>query len=205
MILVIFKAWSILYHSILTLVLLIWTCLIWVLPQSRIWCLRSSPLFVIYCVSLLILEYIYGLQLNKNELPEFKQIGLVRHDIPFLHLSIKNGLLLSLWLTLKQYLNEVRREKRLKSLTNSNQAPATSTEASSISFDNRNDIQNKIIDWIYLFLVKYWIFLSSGTLLLMSCQNEVVAYRIGYMLLFLYFITTFQVNKIYDFIIFIIV
>jgi hypothetical protein len=171
--------------------------LIWVLPQSRIWCLRSSPLFVIYCVSLFVLEYIYGLQLNKNELPEFKQIGLVRHAIPFLHLSIKNGLLLSLWLTLKQHLNEVRKEKRLKSLSDPNNIATTSTETSSISFENRNYIQAKIIDWIYLFLVKYWIFLSSGTLLLMSCQNEVVAYRIGYMVLFLYFITTFQVKRLY--------
>ena len=68
-------AWSILYHSILTLFLLAWTCLIWVLPRSRQWCLRSSPLFVIYCVSLLLLEFIYGLQLNPDELPEFKQIG----------------------------------------------------------------------------------------------------------------------------------
>ncbi len=166
------------------------------LPQSRLWCLRSSPLFVVYCVSLLILEYIYGFQLNNKELPEFKQIGLVRHELPFLHLSIKNGLLLSLWLTFKQYLNEVRKQNRLKS-SDPNRFPTTSAGTSTSSLDNRNEMQDKIFGWIYLCLVKYWIFLSSGTLLLMSCQNEVVAYRIGYMVLFIYFISTFQVRKFY--------
>ena len=48
--------------------------------------------------------------------------------------------------------------------------------------------------WIYGLCIKYWIFVSTGMLLLMSCQNEVVAYRIVYMVLFLYFITVFQVN-----------
>lgn len=50
--------------------------------------------------------------------------------------------------------------------------------------------------WLYKILIKYWIFISTGMLLLMSCQNEVVAYRIVYMILFLYFISTFQVSKI---------
>jgi hypothetical protein len=84
-----FKAWSILYHSILTLVLLIWACLIWVLPKSRTWCLRTSPLFVLYSTGLLCLEFIYGLKLNGKELPEFKQIGLVKHEIPFVHIAVK--------------------------------------------------------------------------------------------------------------------
>ena len=39
-------AWSILYHSILTFVLLIWACFIWVLPSSRKWCCH------LYCVHL---------------------------------------------------------------------------------------------------------------------------------------------------------
>ena len=55
-------------------------------------------------------------------------------------------------------------------------------------------VQDEVVNWVYLCFIKYWIFLSSGMLLLMSCQNDVVAYRIGYMILFLYFITTFQVS-----------
>ena len=87
--LIIQKAWSILYHSILTLVLLMLACLIWVVPSSRSWCLRISPLFVVYSVALFCLEFIYGLQLDSLELPEYKEIGLVRHQVPFLHLATK--------------------------------------------------------------------------------------------------------------------
>lgn len=102
-------AWSILYHSVLTLVLLLWACLIWVLPQSRLWCLRSSPLFVFYSLCLLCLEFIYGLQLNSKELPEYKEIGLVKHDIPFFHLALKTGLLIFHWLTLRQFVSEKKK------------------------------------------------------------------------------------------------
>ncbi len=150
---------------------------------------------MIYCVSLLFLEYIYGLELNSIELPEFKEIGLVRHDIPFFSLAVKNFLLLSLWMTLRQYIHECKKIKKQNNENLNHGDQITSIDAS-VSFRD-NNIQTKIVDFFYLLLVKYWIFLSSGTLLLMSCQNEVVAYRIGYMLMFLYFISTFQVKYLY--------
>lgn len=83
------KAWSILYHSILTFVLLLLACLIWVLPKSRKWCLKTSPLFVSYSICLLCLEFIYGLQLNNYEMPEYEEIGLVKHNVPFYDLAKK--------------------------------------------------------------------------------------------------------------------
>ena len=45
------------------------------------------------------------------------------------------------------------------------------------------------------FLTKYWIFVSCGTLLLVSIQNNVVIYRIIYMAFYLFFILSFQVGK----------
>ena len=212
------KAWSILYHSLLTLVLLVWACLIWVLPKSRTWCLRSSPLFVLYSVVLLGLEFVYGLQLLPAELPEYKSIGLVRHDVPVLQLAIKNFLLLSFWLTMRQYIGERRRrqEQQMREMMQlSQQEPGVSSiggiggigggdtsTSSGATFEAlaspsaspvaKMSLQTRMIAWIYAFLVKYWIFLTSGTLLLMSCQQPVVAFRIGYWMLFLYFITCFQ-------------
>ena len=82
-------AWSILYHSILTFVLLLWACLIWVLPKSRKWCLKTSPLFVAYSMGLICLEFIYGLQLTKSEMPDYEEIGLVTHGVPFFDLAKK--------------------------------------------------------------------------------------------------------------------
>ncbi len=182
------------YHSILTLVLLIWACLIWVLPKSRSWCLNMSPLYVFYSVCLLLLEFIYGLRLNSTELPEYKEVGLVKHEIPFIHLSIKSALLLLLWLTLKQYVTERQEKSQQQQQFQTGSSDAQSINARSVSV--KTTLQTQTIDWIYAKLVKYWIFLSTLTLLFMSCQNEVVAYRIVYMILFLYFITTFQIfNK----------
>ena len=82
-------AWSITYHSILTFMFLLSACLIWVLPKSRKWCLILSPLFLLYGIVLLCLQFVYGMQLTSDELIEYKQVGLVRYNVPCLHLLIK--------------------------------------------------------------------------------------------------------------------
>jgi piezo-type mechanosensitive ion channel component 1/2 len=99
-------------------------------------------------------------------------------------------LLLFFWLTLRQFLTERRKKSLRKSLNIEDQSSYTADSTSTLV---KNSLQAQIINWIYSCLVKYWIYLSSGMLLLMSCQNQVVAYRIGYMILFLAFITSFQV------------
>lgn len=93
-------------------------------------------------------------------------------------------MLLFYCLTVRQYITE-RRAQRLRELTGM---------GDHIDSNMAINTQSQITDMFYSILVKYWIFLSSATLLFMSCQNEVVAYRIGYMALFLYFITAFQVR-----------
>ena len=94
-------AWSILYHSILTFILLLWACIIWVLPKSRKWCLKTSPLFVSYSIVLICLEFIYGLQLTTNEMPDYEEIGLVRHNVPFFDLMKKVTVLKSYIIIIK--------------------------------------------------------------------------------------------------------
>ncbi|CAF3472921.1 unnamed protein product [Rotaria socialis] len=61
-------AWSITFHSLLTLVYLLWACFIWVLPNSRQWCLRMSPYFTIYGGALLILQYLVGFKVSFDQL-----------------------------------------------------------------------------------------------------------------------------------------
>lgn len=98
-------------------------------------------------------------------------------------------MLLFYCLTVRQYITE-RRARRLRELVDVSSAAGLDSN----QFLNAHlGAQSQLTDMFYALLVKYWIFLSSGTLLFMSCQNQVVAYRIGYMALFLYFITAFQV------------
>lgn len=48
-------------------------------------------------------------------------------------------------------------------------------------------------NYLWNLLSKYWIFVCTGMMLLISIQ-EVVVYRIVYLILFLLFMLTFQVN-----------
>ena len=49
--------------------------------------------------------------------------------------------------------------------------------------------------YIWEFLAKYWIFVCSAMMLIISVQ-EVVIYRIIYLFLFLYFVLAFQVSTL---------
>ncbi len=103
--------------------------------------------------------------------------------------------MITFWLTFSQYLTEKRNEVVL---TTSHEESGLQTAASlsilDLAASKRADIKKNVINWIQMFFIKFWIILSSGMLLLMSCQNPVVVYRIGYMILFLYFIFVFQIS-----------
>lgn len=66
------------------------------MPSSRKACLKSSPALVVYAEALLVIQYIYGLSLTDNELPQevvgvnLKQIGFVKYPhLPVLPLTVK--------------------------------------------------------------------------------------------------------------------
>jgi len=82
------QAWSIVFHSWLSFVLLISACLMWMVPKKRQLCLRCSPVVVVYAVCLVTLQYIYGFDLTDDELPttahgySLSEIGLVKYRYP---------------------------------------------------------------------------------------------------------------------------
>ncbi|XP_042890369.1 piezo-type mechanosensitive ion channel component 2-like [Penaeus japonicus] len=85
---IVMMAWSITYHSWLTFVLLLWACVLWMIPNQRAAMLRCSPFLVVYAELLLLLQYIYCMDLTDSELPSemetvnLSQIGLVK--VPYL-------------------------------------------------------------------------------------------------------------------------
>lgn len=87
------QAWSITYHSWLTFVLLLAACFIWMVPQSRKACLVCSPAVVLYGEVLLIIQFVYGM--NLKELPEesngikLDEIGLKKFKYPCLQLALQ--------------------------------------------------------------------------------------------------------------------
>ena len=61
-----FQVWSVVFPSWPSLVYLLWACAIWLIPflnpaQSMLY---TSPLLVLYSVALLLLQYVYSLDLG---------------------------------------------------------------------------------------------------------------------------------------------
>ena len=88
------QAWSITYHSWLTFVMLLGACIIWMIPKSRELCLCLSPLLVVYGECLLIIQYVFGMNL-KSELPtmvngvKLDEVGLKTFPYPCLPLAVQ--------------------------------------------------------------------------------------------------------------------
>ncbi|CAF4296585.1 unnamed protein product [Rotaria socialis] len=181
--------WSITFHSLITLVFLLWACFLWVLPNSRKWCLRMSPFFTLYGGILLTLQYICGLNISFDQF-EFaydrqtmKQIGIETNDYypAFVPLLAKSLYMMFFWLTLRQYINE-------------RQNPNVSTIEDQRFSRSPDSYPRRLGQWLINILTKYWIFFSCGMLLLVSIQNTVVIYRIIYMAFYLFFILSFQIS-----------
>ncbi|KTG36905.1 hypothetical protein cypCar_00028811 [Cyprinus carpio] len=93
--LIITMVWSISYNSWLTLVLLVWSCAIWMLKERRRFAMLSAPFLAIYGTLLLVVTFISQLHLNhidifptlpKHVLTDFDIYG---YPVPCVHLAAK--------------------------------------------------------------------------------------------------------------------
>ncbi|XP_018645840.1 hypothetical protein Smp_136560 [Schistosoma mansoni] len=113
-------AWAVVYRSWLSFILLLSACILWIVPKSRAACLYSSPLIVLYAIVLILIQYIYGLNLNSDELPQavtpdgiqLSELGMQRSDHCVGALALQIGFLICFWLTLRLFVME-RAAKRL--------------------------------------------------------------------------------------------
>ncbi|XP_060100004.1 piezo-type mechanosensitive ion channel component 2 [Heteronotia binoei] len=103
-------AWSITYHSWLTFILLIWSCILWMLRDRRKYAMISSPFMVAYGNLLLTFQYIWSIEMNNNELPEVS--GFFERKDPG-ELASKVLFEITFWLLLRQHLTE-RKALQLK-------------------------------------------------------------------------------------------
>ncbi|CAI9737891.1 Hypothetical predicted protein [Octopus vulgaris] len=184
-------AWSITFHSWLTFVLLLGACLIWMVPKSRRACLVVSPVIVIYAEVLLTIQFIYGLDLNDQELPtnikgvKMAEVGFIKPHTPCGNLALQILYTLVFLLTLRQHM----REKQLKTETTNEDSPMDSEFVD--GYDG-STIKN-IGRYIWSLLSKYWIFICAGMMLTIAIQDR-VAYRLVYLIFFLYFVILFQLS-----------
>ena len=64
------QLWSVLYPSWPALLLLLWACVIWLIPKftPRDSLFYTSPMLILYSVCLLLLQYVFSLDLTLAEL-----------------------------------------------------------------------------------------------------------------------------------------
>ncbi|XP_030554831.1 piezo-type mechanosensitive ion channel component isoform X2 [Drosophila novamexicana] len=205
---ILMMAWSIVYHSWLTFVLLLWANVLWMIPNQRKAMMRSSPFIVLYAELLLVAQYIYGMDLNNDELPtktagiNLQQIGFERpienQMRPCVPLIVKTAFVLMFWVTSRQFFKE-KRDRRRDSTLADIIAPLQITVGSAGSTYLINDgkktskFLKKAGDVIKNLLVRLWIWLLVLVIFLCAITGEdMTGFRICYMALFLFFLLVFQ-------------
>lgn len=211
--LIVMMTWSITYHSWMGFVLLIASCIIWMMPNSRQVCLKSSVFLIIYAIFLLISSYVFSLNLTEIELPtkvngvNLDEIGFKKYgyDLAYKSLFIKLLYTLVFYITLRQYMEENYISHHMDDLhfqrTGEHHDNASFTEerhmslAANYTFNDIDPMLNKTIRVVREFLSKYWIIIVTLLLMVMSLSGKtVVLYRIVYMSLFLAFVLAFQIS-----------
>ncbi|XP_069355100.1 piezo-type mechanosensitive ion channel component isoform X15 [Maniola hyperantus] len=201
-------AWSIMFHSWLTFVFLMWANVVWLCQNQRSFMLKTSPVLVFYAMLLLIAQYIYGMDLTEAELPSnitevnLRQIGLGRADgEPCVPLLIKSLFTFMFWVTLRQRVQEMRQRRQSTVITDM-AAPlhlAVSTAASAAEASREEERRSRLLTalgvWMRAACARYWIYVVVIMLFVIGITGErMTIFRIIYMFLFLVFILMFQIS-----------
>ncbi|XP_037983263.1 piezo-type mechanosensitive ion channel component 2 isoform X2 [Motacilla alba alba] len=205
-------AWSITYHSWLTFVLLIWSCTLWMIRDRRKYAMISSPFMVFYGNLLLILQYIWSIELKNDELPQVS--GFLKRKEPG-ELASKILFTITFWLLLRQHLTE-QKALRLKEATLSevkvgseeNEEKEEESQEGEVSEEqeeekeeeeegeeeDEQDIMKVLGKLVMAMLIKYWIYVCGGMFFFVSFEGTIVMYKIIYMVLFLFCVALYQVH-----------
>uniref|UniRef100_A0A674MJI0 Piezo type mechanosensitive ion channel component 1 (Er blood group) n=1 Tax=Takifugu rubripes TaxID=31033 RepID=A0A674MJI0_TAKRU len=166
--------WSIMYHSWLTFVLLLWACLIWILRTRRQAATLCSPFILLYGLALCCLQYIWAIELQP-ELPttlgtmRLNQLGLDRAKYPCLRLGAM-----------------VRRDKEYFYIPH--------VSLSNPFLKGEKEPVLKVVGALVMSCyAKYWIFVCGGMFIMVSFAGKLVGYKIVYMLMFLICLCLYQV------------
>ncbi|XP_073942032.1 piezo type mechanosensitive ion channel component isoform X3 [Choristoneura fumiferana] len=201
-------AWSIMFHSWLTFVFLMWANVVWLCQDQRSFMLKTSPVLVVYAMLLLLAQYIYGMDLLESELPSnitevnLQQIGLGRTaGEPCVPLLIKSLFTCMFWVTLRQRIQEIRQRRRSAAITDM-AAPlqlTVSTAASVIEAQREEESRSRLLrilgDFLKAACARYWIYVVVIMLFVIGITgNRMTIFRIVYMFLFLGFILMFQIS-----------
>nr|XP_056700872.1 piezo-type mechanosensitive ion channel component 2-like [Euleptes europaea] len=187
--------WSITHTSWLAFVLLIWSCIIWMVRDRRLCALQSSPFLVAYGNVLVALNFFVGLNVSQKELfpgvptSLLIDLDLKPYSLPCVHLAAKISYLFTFWLLLKQHMVQRRKQKKEEEDT---------LQAVTVDEPEMDKRRNHLLDFlgsvVMEMLVKYWIYFCSVMFFIVSFNGKVALYKILYIVLFLLWVALYQVH-----------
>uniref|UniRef100_A0A8C3RQQ0 Piezo-type mechanosensitive ion channel component n=1 Tax=Chelydra serpentina TaxID=8475 RepID=A0A8C3RQQ0_CHESE len=187
------QVWSITHNSWLTFVLLIWSCIIWMVHDRRRYAMCSSPFLAIYGNILVILNFFVGFNISQEELfPEIPTSVLTDFDLkpyslPCVHLGVKIFYAFTFWLLLRQHMIKRHMEEKQEALTE----VTVDANEREIPHNPLLEIFGSLIKGM---LVKYWIYFCAAMFFIVSFNGKVVVYKILYIMLFLFCVVLYQVH-----------
>ncbi|KAK9527367.1 hypothetical protein VZT92_013937 [Zoarces viviparus] len=193
-------AWPITYVSWLTCVLLLWSCVLWMMRERRRYTLMSSPWLVAYGNLLVIMQYVYSFP-SIQEVP-----GLFpRKEDPCRELASKLLCLLTFWLLLRQALTEKRdRQKdrqadtQLSNITvhmEEEEKKEMSYEEVLLLHTGGGGVKMEaLVAVVTRMFVKYWIYVCGTMFFFVSFEGKIVLYKVIYMVMFLCCVALYQLN-----------
>uniref|UniRef100_A0A8C2HIW5 Piezo-type mechanosensitive ion channel component n=1 Tax=Cyprinus carpio TaxID=7962 RepID=A0A8C2HIW5_CYPCA len=168
------QVWSISYNSWLTLVLLVWSCAIWMLKDRRRFAMLSAPFLAIYGTLLLVVTFISQLHLNHIDIfPTLPKHVLTDFDVSYTF---------SFWILLRQQLKEKNEEE----LHTADHLMEVKVHTSQMMV-----MLGAVVKGI---LVKYWIFCCCFMFFFVSFSDKVAVFKILYICLFLFCVVLYEVH-----------
>nr|XP_020660013.1 piezo-type mechanosensitive ion channel component 2-like [Pogona vitticeps] len=187
--------WSITHNSWLAFVLLIWSCIIWMVRDRCLCALRSSPFLVIYGNILVILNFFVGLNITQEELfpgvptSLLIDLDLKPYSLPCVHLAAKISYLFTFWLLLKQHMIQKQKDRQEE------EESLKEVMIDKAEMDTQDNLLLDILGSVLKgMLVKYWIYFCFVMFFIVSFNGKVALYKILYILLFLLCVALYQVH-----------
>ncbi|XP_039538846.1 LOW QUALITY PROTEIN: piezo-type mechanosensitive ion channel component 2 [Pimephales promelas] len=190
--LIITMVWSICYNSWLTLMLLVWSCVIWMLKDRRRFAMLSAPFLAVYGTSLLVVTFISQLHLKHVDIfPALPKVVLMDFDVygypvPCVHLAAKVCFTFSFWILLRQRLKERKEEQKSTD-------DLTEVKVQACELSPNSAVMSVLGGSVKGMLVKYWIFCCCFMFFYVSFSDKVAVYKILYICLFLFGVVLYEV------------
>ncbi|VBB29694.1 unnamed protein product [Acanthocheilonema viteae] len=178
--------WALLYHSVFGLIFLVESCIILVFKSTRAMALRASPSLIAYVEFLLIAQYVCSMDI-KHELPQSSYLKLAgfifapSRTAAFITLLTKGLLSLPLFALLR-----LHREKYSCSARADEQKRICGiySTAGPIGISGNKTVSSQSVSTGVRVVAKYWIFVVSFVLLVISIHSPPVLYTVGFFISF---------------------